>query len=358
MATILYVLYGGKSVEHEISLKTAFTVLQSIDYTKFEVYPIYITQNGYWCSQGRMETPAGTMEELRIVPEITEEAASLGDILTRWFRLDGNKVALPLLHGSNGEDGTIQGLFELLDIAYVGNGVLGSAAALDKAVTKSLLAEANIPQVAHQVYHYPQWLESGHEVMKAIEQGIAYPCYVKPASLGSSIGISRCENASQLRNGIKTAFLYDRKIVVEKEVAGREIQVAVMGNDRPLVSLPGEFIQDQAFFDFDAKYVHGRLTMSIPAEIPDAVKEQLQQYALQAYQALNGAGLARVDFFLDQAGRLYLNEINTLPGFTKFSMYPVMWERTNGTPYSGLIEKLIDYAFMRHADKQAIQYTR
>ncbi|BBI34221.1 D-alanine--D-alanine ligase [Cohnella abietis] len=358
MKTLLYILYGGKSVEHEISLKTAYTVIQSIDLNKFEVYPIYITQEGKWCSNGKHSTTLTDISDLIIQPSYGQASASLGSIMTQLFSLEGKKVALPLLHGSNGEDGTIQGLLELLDIPYVGNGVLSSAVAIDKAVSKELLSHAGISQAEYRTFTYVQWINDLKNLIASIENNIGYPCYVKPSSLGSSIGISRCMNEAELREAVNTAFRYDRKIVVEKEVVGREIQVAVRGNDHPQVSVPGEFIQDKAFFDFNAKYVDGKLIMSIPAEIPTALTLEIQDTAKRAYQILNCAGLARVDFFVDQEGRVYLNEINTLPGFTKFSMYPVMWERTDGTTYSELIEKLIDYAFTRHADKQSISYTR
>ncbi|MCD9026533.1 D-alanine--D-alanine ligase [Cohnella silvisoli] len=358
MKTILYILYGGKSVEHEVSLKTAYTVIQSIDQGKFDVYPIYITQEGIWCSRGKLEETPNELHDLIIRPSHEHTAPSLGEVLTNVFSLEGPKVVLPLLHGSNGEDGTIQGLLELLDIPYVGNGVLSSALALDKVVSKELLAHAGISQAEYRTFTYVRWIQDLKGLIGCVQEEIGYPCYVKPASLGSSIGISRCKNETELREAIHAAFQYDRKIVVEKEVEGREIQVAVMGNEQPLVSIPGEFIQDKAFFDFNAKYVDGRLTMSIPAVIPETVTRQIQQTAKLAYRTLNCSGLARVDFFIDREGQLYLNEINTLPGFTKFSMYPIMWERTNGTTYSELIEKLIDYAFTRHLDNQTIQYTR
>jgi D-alanine-D-alanine ligase len=358
MKTILYVLYGGKSVEHEISLKTAYTVIQSIDRNKFDVYPIYITQEGIWCYRGKLKDELNELRDLIIRPSHDHASSSLGEVMTNLFSLEGPKAVLPLLHGSNGEDGTIQGMLELLDIPYVGNGVLSSALALDKAVSKELMNRAGISQAEFRAFTYVQWIEDPSLLIGCIQGEIGFPCYVKPSSLGSSIGISRCMNEAELREAVHVAFQYDRKIVVEKEIEGREIQVAVMGNEQPLVSIPGEFIQDKAFFDFNAKYVDGRLTMSIPADIPEPLTRHIQQAAKLAYQTLNCSGLARVDFFIDREGLLYLNEINTLPGFTKFSMYPVMWERTDGTTYVELIEKLIHYAFMRHLDKQTIQFKR
>ncbi|MFC5650297.1 D-alanine--D-alanine ligase [Paenibacillus solisilvae] len=355
----LYLLYGGKSVEHEISLKTAFTVIQALDYSKFDVYPIYITREGIWCSQGKRTEAVGDLSELKLEPASPDEteASSLGLILSKLLSLKEEKVVMPLLHGTNGEDGTIQGLMELLNVPYVGNGVLSSAMALDKAVTKAIIAQAGIAQTGHLVASFTEWLEDKEAVLEDVEVKIGYPCYVKPASLGSSIGISRCENQDELRNGLEAAYRFDRKIVVEKEVRGREIQVAVKGNEYPRASMPGEFIQEKAFFDFDAKYMDGKLTMSIPAEIPASLTKRIQENAVIAYQALNCSGLARVDFFITPEGQLFLNEVNTLPGFTNFSMYPLMWERTDGTTYAELVEMLIDYAIMRHAEKQLVQYS-
>ncbi|REK69506.1 D-alanine--D-alanine ligase family protein [Paenibacillus paeoniae] len=355
----LFVLYGGKSVEHEISLRTAFTVLGSIDRDKFDVYPIYITQQeGAWCCSGMQEHARTTIEELVMEPEFTSATESMGSVLLRYVSGEGKKVALPLLHGSNGEDGTVQGLMELLDIPYVGNGVLSAALTLDKVVSKQLLSQAGIRQTDHISFLMEQWNEEGHSLLNRMEKSLGYPVYVKPATLGSSIGISRCEDRAALMQGIEHALRFDRKIVVECEVAGREIQVAVMGNERPLASLPGEFIHRHRFFDFESKYMDKELVMSIPAELPSYTMERIREYAIQAYRVLCCSGLARVDFFLDSDGEIYLNEINALPGFTGTSMYPVMWERTNGTAYSELIEKLIDYAFMRHADRLTVQYAR
>jgi D-alanine-D-alanine ligase len=362
MTTQLFVLYGGKSVEHEVSLRTANTVLNAIDRQSYDVYPIYITRDGAWRCAGLQEGPPSGMDELTLPRQEDEgeelPAVTIGNVLRTYFSAPGKKVALPLLHGSYGEDGTVQGLLELLDIPYVGNGVLGAALALDKAVSKRLLAQEGIAQTPHISFGLEEWLERGPQLMEQAQRELGLPCYVKPATLGSSIGISRCEDKRRLEAGIEEALRYDRRIVIEKEVPGREIQVAVMGNDRPIASLPGEFIHRHAFFDFESKYMDKELVMSIPAELPQGMTARIRELALRAYRALNGSGLARVDFFLDAEGELYLNEINALPGFTATSMYPAMWERTDGTTYSELIGKLIDYAFMKHADKGTIRYTR
>jgi len=358
MKTKLYVLYGGKSVEHEVSLKTAVTVLHSIDESRFEAYPVYITRDGLWCSPGQLSKEELSVERLMAIPAFRDPARSIGEVLSDMMALPGPKVVLPLLHGSNGEDGTVQGLLELLNVPYVGNGVLSSALTLDKAMSKQVLAQAGIRQTEYRVCRFEEWRTEKATILHDVENSIGYPCYVKPASLGSSIGISRCTNRGELLTGILEAFTYDKKLVIEREVAGREIQVAVLGNERPLASLPGEFIHDRLFFDYESKYMDKRLTMSIPAKLADGLTSRIRELAIQAYQAHGCEGLARVDFFLDGEGELFLNEINALPGFTNFSMYPVMWERTDGTSYSELIEKLIGHAVSRHEAKQTIRYTR
>lgn len=358
MKTKLYVLYGGKSVEHEVSLKTAVTVLLSIDEARYEVYPVYITREGFWCTPGHFSKEDLTVEQLIAEPASHNPASSIGEILSGVMALPGPKVVLPLLHGSNGEDGTVQGLLELLNVPYVGNGVLSAALTLDKAMSKLILAQADIQQTDYMVTRFEEWRMDEEVVLREIEHGIGFPCYVKPASLGSSIGISRCTNLGELLTGIREAFSYDKKLVIEREVAGREIQVAVIGNERPLASLPGEFIHDHTFFDYESKYMDKRLTMSIPAKLADGLTQRIRELAIKAYQAHGCEGLARVDFFLGGEGDLFLNEINALPGFTNFSMYPVMWERTDGTVYSELIEKLIGHAIARHKNKQTLQYTR
>ncbi|MGO4111570.1 D-alanine--D-alanine ligase family protein [Paenibacillus sp. YAF4_2] len=358
MKTKLYVLYGGKSVEHEVSLKTAVTVLLSIDEARYEVYPIYITPDGLWCTPGHLSKEGLTIEQLIAEPAFLDPARSMGEILSGVMALPGPKVVMPLLHGSNGEDGTMQGLLELLNVPYVGNGVLSAALTLDKAMSKQILAQANIQQTEYMVSRFEEWRMDEAAVLRDVEHSIGYPCYVKPASLGSSIGISRCTNRGELLAGIREAFSYDKKLVIEREVEGREIQVAVIGNERPLASLPGEFIHDHTFFDYESKYMDKRLTMSIPAKLADGLTQRIRELAIRAYQAHGCEGLARVDFFLDSEGELFLNEINALPGFTNFSMYPVMWERTDGTAYSELVEKLIGHAIARHKNKQMLQYTR
>ncbi|MCQ4087634.1 D-alanine--D-alanine ligase family protein [Saccharibacillus sp. JS10] len=344
---MIYVLYGGQSPEHEVSLKTAATVLKALNTQKHEVYPIYISREGVWTSLGKMPVEGLSAANLTPVSRHANAASSLGEVLATEFSLVGEKVALPLLHGANGEDGTVQGLLELLAIPYVGNGVLSAAMTLDKDVTHRLAGLAGIRQTAYEIVTRRQWEEDRAGIMSRLEKRGLLPGYVKPATLGSSIGISRCEDRDALEAGIEEALRHDAKLVIEREVLGREIQVAVMGNDQPQASLPGEFLHGVKFFDFHAKYANPKLQMSIPAEIPPAAAKEIRESAIRAYEALCCSGLARVDFFFGDDGLIYLNEINALPGFTGTSMYPVMWERTDGTTYAALIEKLIDYALER-----------
>lgn len=297
MKTNLYVLYGGKSVEHDVSLKTACTVMNAIDNSKFELYPIYITRNGIWCTPNKLKHEGIAINDLIAFPSHESEAASIGQVLIHQLSLPGLKVVLPLLHGSYGEDGTVQGLLELLNVPYVGNGVLSSSLTLDKAISKQLLAQGGIHQVQYAVYRYDQWCEDHESLLNQVETKIGYPCYVKPASLGSSIGISRCRDKDELITGISEAFKYDSKVVIEREVIGREIQVAVRGNEKPIASLPGEFIHNHVFFDFESKYMDKSLTMSIPAQISEEITLRIRELAIQAYQMHSCSGLARVDFF-------------------------------------------------------------
>ncbi|MGN7380745.1 D-alanine--D-alanine ligase [Paenibacillus sp. SAFN-117] len=359
MTTNLYVLYGGKSAEHEVSLLTALTVLNALDKQKYNVFPIYITKAGIWCSLGLLDHELTDVTELQAEHPDTRPAASIGNLLCKLFS-EGTerKVVLPVLHGTNGEDGTVQGLLELMDVPYVGNGVLSSAAGMDKVIMKDLFAQAGIPQTDYTALLQHEWQSDAERECLRIEGRIGYPCYVKPANLGSSVGISRCDNRQDLCRAVHIALQYDRKLVIEKEVIGREIQLAVIGNDHPQCSVAGEFIKELDFFDYDKKYKSGRLIQQIPARLTDDIHSRLMDLSIQAFTALDGAGLMRVDFFVTDDNDIYINEVNTLPGFTKISMFPTLWEKTNGTTYAQLIDKLIELALERHERKQARNYRR
>lgn len=349
----IYVLCGGKSVEHEVSLKSASAIINAIDREKYNVYPIYITYDGVWCNSGICEEKIENPEELKKTCA-GNICSSIGDFLTKEFKSNDENIVFPALHGPNGEDGTIQGLLEILNIPYVGNEVLSSSLAMDKAMTKDLLEKNNIPQVNHLSFRHFPWKSNKDSVMEKIEAELKYPLYIKPSRGGSSVGINRAEDKIQLEKSIDEAFLYDSKIVVEEEALAREMQISVVGNENPKASLPGEFIMERAFFDYNAKYVDGKLIPVIPANLTEEVTELVRETAVKVFKALGCNGLARVDIFVTGDNRIFVNEVNTMPGFTPLSMTPVLWGATDGTTYSELVEILINLGFERYREKSAI----
>lgn len=349
----VFVLCGGKSVEHEVSLKSASAIINSIDKEKYNVYPVYITNEGLWSNLGLCMDKIKNPEDLKR-PLDTTIGLSIGEFLTNVLKENESNLVFPALHGPNGEDGTIQGFLELLDIPYVGNEVLSSALAMDKAVTKDLFSKYNIPQGDYVSIELFNWKEDAEKSYGLVEDKINYPCYVKPANSGSSVGISRVENLEELKKAFKEAFKYDTKIVVEKEIVAREMQISVIGNNYPKASLPGEFIMERAFFDYNAKYIDGKLIPVIPAKLTPEVTEKVREFAVESFKILNCNGLARVDIFVTDENEIFVNEVNTMPGFTPFSMTPVLWEATDGTTYSQLVEKLMELALERYEEKKSI----
>jgi D-alanine-D-alanine ligase len=389
------VLFGGRSGEHEISLLSAASVFKAIDQSKFEVVPVGITKEGRWVTSADAErllhgnAGEGARATLRAGdPEATPAAAVLhngqavvvppephksGTGLTP-FQSEGlNRrasdrainvdVIFPVLHGTFGEDGTIQGLLELADIAYVGAGVLGSAAGMDKDIMKSLFRAAGLPIVKHVSFLRSEWEEAPQQVKRKIESALKYPVFVKPANLGSSVGISKAHDRKELPGAIEEAAKFDRKIVVEEGVGGkkgkaREIECAVLGNDKPEASVPGEIVPSAEFYDYAAKYLDEGSQLIIPAKLSKAESKRVQALAVAAFRAVDCSGLARVDFLMDpKSRRIYLNEINTMPGFTSISMYPKLWA-ASGVSYPELIERLITLAMERRAEKTKNQYSR
>lgn len=341
------VIFGGRSGEHEVSLRSAESILQSIDRSKYEVVPIGITHEGRWLSSKNAVAllPAG--EQIR--KTLTDgEPMNLPAAPVRDGIVD---VAFPVLHGTYGEDGTIQGLLELANLPYVGAGVLGSAVGMDKDVMKRLLREAGLPIVDYWTVRKPD-LDA---FLQSRIHDLPYPVFVKPANLGSSVGITKVHSPEELPAALQTAAEYDRKIVVERGVDAREIELSVLGNDDPIASVPGEIIPSREFYDYASKYVDDNSRLLIPAPLTDAEINQAQQLALAAFRTLECAGLARVDLFLEKgAEKFYVNEINTLPGFTTISMYPKLWE-ASGIPYAELIDRLIQLALQRHAQKNELR---
>ena len=269
---------------------------------------------------------------------------------------DAIDVIFPLLHGPNGEDGTVQGLLELMNIPYVGNGVLASSAGMDKVVMKNIFAEAGLKQAKYASFIRSAWEKNREEAYDKVEEKLGYPCFVKPANLGSSVGINKCKNHEELESAFEEAFQFDRKIIVEENIVGREVEVGVLGNDEPKCSVVGEIVPKKDFYDYKSKYIDGDTALIIPAEMTEEESNVIKRDAIVAFQSLDGAGLTRADFFLTKDGEVYINEVNTMPGFTPFSMFPLLWQHT-GLPYPELIEELIRLAIERHEEKQKIKYT-
>jgi D-alanine--D-alanine ligase len=364
----LGLIYGGKSGEHDVSLQTAFAVMGELDYAKYEITPFYITRLGEWRVGPMLAGKPLAIDELRLDPADPAAAHPVPDfpLAPLLDRLTGSTppagtgqpidVVFPLLHGTFGEDGTIQGLLEIADIPYVGAGVLASAAGMDKITMKKIFAYEGLPQCVFRYFTRPQWEKDASFFIMECEVALGYPCFVKPANLGSSVGISKAKNRDELIAAVDFAFRFDRKVIVEEFVDAREIEVSVLGNDDPRTSVPGEIAPSNEFYDYKAKYVDGKSAIHIPANIPNKTAEAARDMALRAFLAIDGAGLSRVDFFLRKTdGRLFINEVNTMPGFTPISMYPLMWKES-GLPYRDLLDKLIELALKRYADKQTIDY--
>lgn len=353
MKTKLCLLYGGKSAEHEVSLQTAKAVIQALDLEKFEIDPIFINAEGNWIKGPQIVGPVENVKALafsdgqEMVPNAL--STSLGENT-------GYDVIFPLLHGPNGEDGTVQGMLELLNLPYVGNGVLASAAGMDKVIMKNLFAQAGLDQVKYVSFIRSSWDHNNEEAYKKVEAELGYPCFVKPANLGSSVGISKCTNRKELENAFIEAFQFDRKVIVEEGIVAREIELGVLGNDTPECSVPGEIVAKKDFYDYKAKYGDEETALIIPAEVSAHVYEELKSMAITAFKALDCSGLVRADFFVTRENRVLINEVNTMPGFTPFSMFPLLWKHT-GVDYPELIERLIQLAIERHEDKQKIKHS-
>jgi D-alanine-D-alanine ligase len=390
------ILFGGRSGEHEVSLLSAASVFSAIDKSKYEVVPIGITKQGHWVTAVDAErllkgkaadheerhlragdpeaTPGAavlaTGESVVVPPEPHQPGSSMAAFQTdnAIFRRAADRtinvdIIFPVLHGTFGEDGTIQGLLELADLPYVGAGVLGSAAGMDKDIMKALFRAADLPIVKHVTVLRGDWEAEPKKVQKLVESKLKYPVFVKPANLGSSVGISKAHDRKELGPAIDEAARFDRKIVIEQGVGGRkqkarEIECSVLGNDKPEASVPGEIVPGQEFYDYNAKYLDEGSQLIIPAKLSKAEAKKVRQLAIAAFKAVDCSGLARVDFLMDPKTRkIYLNEINTMPGFTSISMYPKLWAAT-GVTYPELIERLIQLGLERHQEKKKNQYCR
>jgi D-alanine-D-alanine ligase len=319
------VVYGGRSGEHEVSVRSAKAILEGMDCAKYEKIEYFIDKNGKW-------SPSAIGPEPGAHPEID--------------------VVFPVLHGTFGEDGAIQGLFELADLPYVGAGVLGSSVSMDKEMMKRVCAERMLPVVDYVT------VSRDNPDIPLICRRLPFPMFVKPANLGSSVGISKAHNPVELEAAVALAAQYDRKVIVERGIIGRELECAVLGNDKPMTSLPCEILPSREFYDYDDKYLLDLAGTKLPAELPEATTAELRRLAIECYRAVECEGMGRVDFLLEEStGKLYINEINTIPGFTSISMYPKMWE-ASGIGFSALVDRLIELALERYARKKATKYTR
>ena len=322
MKTNVAVIYGGRTGEHEISQRSAKSVIDALDVDKYKVIHYVISKEGKWSPRPIVPEPGGN---------------------------PGVDVVFPVLHGTFGEDGTVQGLLELADLPYVGAGVLASSVSMDKEMMKRVARERGLPIVEYQVV-------SGSDDAPCGELG--FPVFVKPANLGSPVGISKARNCEELKTAVELARAYDRKVIIERGITGRELECAVLGNDNPIAAVPCEILPSREFYDYDDKYLLDQAQTVIPADLSPEQTKEIQRLAVECYRAVECEGMARVDFLLEAAtGRLYINEINTIPGFTSISMYPKMWEYS-GLPMPKLIDRLIELALERHAAKQRLRYSK
>lgn len=346
------VLFGGRSGEHEVSLRSARAVVAAFDPDRYEVALLAIDKQGRWLLGQSAAALLAAPHDL--APRLeSDQPAALTSVRPeiRGESLAGLDVIFPVLHGPLGEDGTVQGLLELADLPYVGCGVAASAVGMDKATCKAVFAAHGLPQAPYVALKRSRWETAPAAVLDAIEAQLSYPVFVKPANLGSSVGISKATDRASLRQALNEAARYDRRLVVEQGIDAREIEVSVLGNDQPLASLPGEIVPRREFYDYAAKYISDDSELLIPAPLSPELTAEVQRLAVAAFLAIDGAGMARVDFLLDrQSGQLYVNEVNTIPGFTSISMYPKLWE-ASGLPFPQLLDRLIELALERHADR-------
>jgi D-alanine-D-alanine ligase len=343
----LAIIYGGRSAEHEVSVVSARSMMAAIDPDRYEVVPVAITKAGRWLlpsvGPAELESTPGRL------PAANDEGTPLAlepgnSVLQRGAgRID---VVFPLLHGPMGEDGTVQGMLDLAGIPYVGSGVLASAVGMDKEMQKRIFASHGLPLAPWRHVHARDWERDADAIVASLIEHIGVPCFTKPANLGSSVGVNKCTDADEVREGITEALLYDAKAIVERAIAGRELECAVLGNDDPEASVVGEIVPHHDFYDYAAKYLEEGSDLIVPAAIPEAVSDRIRGLAVAAFQAIDADGMSRVDFFYDSAGDVFVNEINTIPGFTPISMYPRLWE-ASGVPYAKLIDRLIELALER-----------
>jgi D-alanine-D-alanine ligase len=353
------ILFGGRSGEHEVSLNSAASVIAALDPARYDVVPIGITKNGRWL--------AGSSAQ-KLLPDVLRDGQrvmlgadpGVGALVP----LDNNQgaalhvdVVFPVLHGTYGEDGTVQGLLELADLPYVGSGVIGSAVGMDKDMQKRLFLQAKLPVADFLAVTRARWEREPEKVRREIEKKFRYPVFVKPATLGSSVGMTKAHNRAELEKALNFAAEFAQKLVIEKTIRGREIELSVLGNEQARASIPGEIVPHREFYDYEAKYLEEGTRLIIPAKLSKSQIKRFQELAVRAFHSVEALGLARVDFFLEhRTGRIFLNEINTIPGFTSISMYPKLWE-ASGLSYRALLDELIELALAQHREKQRTKFT-
>lgn len=348
------VLFGGRSGEHEVSIASARSVLGALDRAKYEVLPVGITPEGEWLMvEGPDRLAEGKGTRIGVLPGFSGRALvglEAGSETGRWLQ-ESLDMAFPVLHGTYGEDGTVQGLLELLGVPYVGAGVMASAMGMDKVAMKAAFQQAGLPVAPYRVLMIHAWRGNAVAITSSLEQAFHYPLFVKPSNLGSSVGVSKATDRASLHHAIEEAFRYDRKILVERGLDCREVECGILGNDEPEASVVGEVVPKREWYDYRAKYETGMSEVFIPAPLPPALAQEIQAQAIRAYQAIDCSGMARVDFFLERASaQPYVNEINTIPGFTATSVYPKLWE-ASGLSYARLLDRLIQLALERHHER-------
>ena len=346
----IYVIYGSQSTEHAVSVNSAKNVMNALDKDKYRVIPVYITKSGYWMTLPEVKEEIGDVKDIAPAGE-GNPIWSMGEFLRQFER--ENAVVFPVLHGTNGEDGTMQGFLDLMDVPYVGNGTLSSAVTFHKGVCNDLFAQHGIPQAKYLEIHRCDYDENAVDVLMKIEETLDFPIYVKPCNAGSSVGITPVYEEEQLEDALKLAFTYDHDLVLEEEVDGPELQLSVIGNDRPVASLPGEYPR-KGFFDYNEKYKGKKLEAIIPARLSEDRIKEIQDLAVAAYQSNRCCGLARVDIFVTKDGDFLVNEINTIPGMSASSMTPKLWGPTNGTDFPHLVDLLIGFAEERYEQKKRL----
>ncbi|MCW6675987.1 D-alanine--D-alanine ligase [Aerococcaceae bacterium NML180378] len=356
----IILLYGGQSAEHDISIISVHNICRSIMFNYYQVQPIYITKDGEWLQAPLLTAPledSGHLILQKGAQAVWDGANSVGVQISPGEIAQPDAIVFPILHGPNGEDGTIQGFLEVLNMPYVGAGVTASACGMDKVISKQLFQQAGIPQVPYVAFDMRDWRQDSDAWIQRCEGNLLYPLFVKPANMGSSVGISKVHSSEELRAAVELALEYDRRIVVEQGITAHECEVSVLGNDDAHTSVVGRLLKEQDFYDYEEKYINNTTAMEIPAELPEAVSEKIRKYALKAYRALDGRGLSRVDFFVTSNYDVYINEINTMPGFTPYSMYPCLWQAT-GLNSRDLIEELLQLALRSHEAKQALKQAK